>query len=133
MENKIVELLKKPKEKQEVFGTGYNRLYPTGSSSGISYALCKIQKSTVDDVLPFRPILSAIETVRINTQNFSYDLFWFCEELKHFDTNLIMASFDVGSVFSNIPLQETTALCVQKLFEDKIYINGLSKTIFVKY
>ena len=77
-------------------------------------------------------MLSAIGTVRINTKNFSYDLFSFCEELKHFNTNLIMASFYVEPVFTNIPLQETIDSCVQKLFEDKIYIDGLSKTISVK-
>ena len=27
----------------------------------------------------------------------------FYEELKHFNTNLIMASFDVESLFTNIP------------------------------
>ena len=41
-----------------------------------------------------------------------------------------MASFDVESLFTNIPLQETIDLCVQKLFEDKTYIDGLSKDSF---
>ena len=44
--------------------------------------------------------------------------------------NLIMASFDVKSLFTNIPLQETIDLCVEKLFEDKNYIDGLSKDSF---
>ena len=50
----------------------------------------------------------------------------FCEELKHFNTNLIMASFDVKSLFTNITLQERIVFCVQKLFEEKNYIVGLS-------
>ena len=54
----------------------------------------------------------------------------FCEELQHLHANLIMASFDVESLFTNIPLQEPFDLCVQKLFEDKNYINGLSKDSF---
>ena len=58
------------------------------------------------------------------------DSFSFCEELKHFNTNLIMASFDIESLFTNIPLQETIDLCVQKLFEDKNFIDGLSKDSF---
>ena len=41
-----------------------------------------------------------------------------------------MASFDIESIFTNIPLQETIDLCVQKLFEDKNYIDGLSKDSF---
>ena len=44
--------------------------------------------------------------------------------------NLIMASFDVKSLFTNIPLQETIDLCVEKLFEDENYIDGLSKDSF---
>ena len=41
-----------------------------------------------------------------------------------------MASFDVEALFANIPLQETIGLCVQKLFEHKNYIDGLSKDPF---
>ena len=41
-----------------------------------------------------------------------------------------MASFDIESIFTNIPLQETIDLCVQKLFEDKYYIDGLTKDSF---
>ena len=41
-----------------------------------------------------------------------------------------MASFDTESLFTNIPLQETIDLCVQKLFEDKSYIDGLSRDSF---
>ena len=41
-----------------------------------------------------------------------------------------MASFDVKLPFTNIPLQETIDFCVQKLFEDKNYIDGLSKDSF---
>ena len=58
------------------------------------------------------------------------DSFSFCEQLKHFNTNLIMAHFEVESLFTNIPLQETIDLCVQKLSEDKNYIDGLSKDAF---
>ena len=41
-----------------------------------------------------------------------------------------MASFDVASLFTNIPLQETIDMCVRKLFENKYYIDGLSKDSF---
>ena len=60
------------------------------------------------------------------------DLFLFCEEQKSFNTNLIMTSFDVKSLFINISLQETIDLCVQKLFEDKNYIDGIYKDSFRK-
>ena len=41
-----------------------------------------------------------------------------------------MASFDVELLFTNILLQETIDLFVQKLIEDKNYIDGLSKDSF---
>ena len=41
-----------------------------------------------------------------------------------------MASFDVESLFTNIPLQETIDLCVDLLFNDKPNINGFTKTDF---
>ena len=41
-----------------------------------------------------------------------------------------MPSFDVKSLFTNIPLQETIDLCVQKLHKDKNYMDGLSKDSF---
>ena len=86
----------------------------------------------------FAPHCQQKEPLLINSQKFLYhflepltynqyiikDSFSFCEELKHFNTNLIMASSDVGALFTNIPLQETIELCVQKLFEHKNYIDG---------
>ena len=62
MENKIVQLLKRLKEKQEISDKVYNELYPTGSKPGTLNGLCKIHKSIVDGVSPFHPILSAIRT-----------------------------------------------------------------------
>ena len=41
-----------------------------------------------------------------------------------------MASFDVESFFTNIPLQETIDLCVKLLFNDKSNIDGFTITDF---
>ena len=38
------------------------------------------------------------------------DSFTFAEELQSFDSKLVMASLDIESLFSNIPLQETIDL-----------------------
>ena len=97
-------------------------------------------------VPPFRPILSAIETPIYKLAKFHVpllepltcihytikDSLAFCEERKQFNTNLTMACFDIGSLFTNISLQDTIGLCIQQLFEDENYIDGLSKTCFVK-
>ena len=41
-----------------------------------------------------------------------------------------MARFDVELLFTNIHLEETIDLCVQKLFEDQNYIDGMRKNSF---
>ena len=41
-----------------------------------------------------------------------------------------MASFDVESLFTNIPLQKTIDLCVDLSFNDKLNIDGFTKTNF---
>ena len=38
-----------------------------------------------------------------------------------------MASFDIGSLFTNIPLQETIDLSVENLFKYRTYVDNLSK------
>ena len=45
---------------------------------------------------------------------------------------MITASFEVESFFTNIPLLETIDLSVQKLFEGKDYIDGLSQDSFLE-
>ena len=111
MENEIVKLLKKLKEEQEISDKVYNESYPTGSRPGIFYGFCKLEKI-------FLPVL---EPLTYN-QNTIKDLFSLCEELKHFNMSLIMTSFDVESLFTNIPLSKTIGFCVQKLFEDKLIL-----------
>ena len=41
-----------------------------------------------------------------------------------------MASFDVESLFTNIPLKETIDLCVDILFYDRTNIDGITKDYF---
>ena len=40
------------------------------------------------------------------------------------------ASFDIESLFTNTPLQETIALCVENLFQDRTHVDNLSKDSF---
>ena len=74
-----------------------------------------------DPVPPFRPILSAIGNCSYNIAKFFVpilkqftineytvkDSFSFCKEIIDQNPNLYMASFDVQSLFTNIPLDET--------------------------
>ena len=58
------------------------------------------------------------------------DSFSFAEELLSFDSNLVMASFDVESPFTNIPLKETIDLCVDILLYDRTNIDRIAKDYF---
>ena len=41
-----------------------------------------------------------------------------------------MTSFDIESLFTNIPLEETINVCVDKLFEKNTKVNNLTKESF---
>ena len=95
-------------------------LYPAGSRPGVLYGRAKIHKPIKDNVPSFRLILSAIGTPSYKLSKFFVpllapltlneytikDLFLFAEKLLNYNSNLVMASFDVESLFTNISLQE---------------------------
>ena len=58
------------------------------------------------------------------------DSFTFAKEPQSFDSKLVMASFNIESLFTNIPLQETIDLCVENLFKDRTHVDNLSKDSF---
>ena len=43
------------------------------------------------------------------------------------DSDLYMASFDIRSLFTNIPLNETISVCEENVFKNKSKITGLLK------
>ena len=43
-----------------------------------------------------------------------------------------MASFDIKSLFTNIPLTETLNLCIQNLYRNQAHVNNLTKSSFYK-
>ena len=144
MENRITEVLKKLKEKQQISEKKYMDLHPVGSRPGILYGRAKIHKPIKDGVPPFCPILSDIGTPTYKLAKFIVpllapltsneytikDSFSFAEELLSFDSDLVMASFDVESLFTNIPLKETIDLCDDIFFYDRTNIDGITKNYF---
>ena len=105
-------------------------MFTSGSTPGILYGLPKVHKSDC----PARPILSAIGTFNYKIAKFlvpilqpltlrSYtvkDSFSFVKEITslHIDSDCVMASFDVNSLFTNVPLSECVDLCCDLLFKD---------------
>ena len=57
MESRIIDVLKKLKNKKVISEKKYEDLYTVGSILGILYGRAKIHKSVKDSVPSFRPIL----------------------------------------------------------------------------
>ena len=136
-------MFKKLKKRKIISENKYADLYPVGSR-GILYGCAKIHKLFKDGVPSFRPTLSTIGTPIYKLSKFIVplltpltlneytikDSFSFAEELSNYDSNLVMDSLDVESLFTNIPLQETIDFCVDLLFTDKPNNDGFTKTDF---
>ena len=58
------------------------------------------------------------------------DSFSFCDEIQEQDNNLYMTSFDIESLFTNIPLDETMNICVNNVFGNKKRVKGLLEKDF---
>ena len=104
----------------------YKSLYASGSQPGLLYGLPKTHKQDV----PLRPILSAINTFNYKLAKFLVpllcsitsnqytvkDSFSFAKEIANLSfPNVTMASFDVKSLYTNIPLEETISICTSTL------------------
>jgi len=145
-ELEIKNFLKTLRDNSTISDQAFAKMVPIGSSPGILYGLCKVHKKvpTGDKCPPFRPILSAIGTVSYNLAKFLVpileplttnqfvckDSFAFAAEIRNQNPGLYMSSFDVDSLFTNIPLDETIDICVKKLFGRKHKFKGFSKADF---
>ena len=107
----------------------YLKICRTGSKPGI-YGQAKVHKPVEDNCASFCPILSAIGTPTYDLVKFLipileplteneytvYDSFSFASEVNKFNSKNLMASLDVQSLFTNIPLEDTIDNIVNDLF-----------------
>ena len=119
----------------------YDSIYPTGSRPGILYDSAKVHKPIIDNSPFFRSILSAIGIPTYNLAKFLvpvlspltvkeftvHDSFSFAEEVVNFDANCIVASLDVESLFTNIPIDKTIENCVNDLFANNDTVHNFIK------
>ena len=146
MEERIIRLLKSLEGQGEISEKEKNDLYPSGSKPEVLHGLAKIHKALEDGTPSFRPILSAIRTPTYNLAKFCdqllkpltsndytiKDSFSFVKDVLDFDASCFMASFDIKSLFTNIPLTETLNLCVQNLYRNQTLVNNFTKRSFYK-
>ena len=144
IEQRIIDLLISLKNQNEIPKKNYDNLYPLGLKPVILYGLGKIHKALEDGIPAFCPILSAIGTPTyklakfcdkllkpITTNEYTIkDSFSSAKEVEEFDPNLIMASFYVKSVFTNISFTETIGLCVENLYRNQAHFDSLPKSSF---
>ena len=144
LEKKIIIVMEDLNNKEEITEVDYNHPYPCGSCPGIVYGLAKVHKPVADRCPSLPPILSAINISSYKLVKFVVplltplasndytikDSFSFAEDVSSFDCAHYMISLNIESLFSNILLEETINICVEKLFENKIKVNNLTKEFF---
>ena len=116
----------------------YENIYPSGSSPARIYGLPKLHKLTSTSAkpssIPFRPIVSSIGTYNYNLAKFLCNLlsphipdgycckdsFTFVKEVNQVSvSNQFLISYDVNSLFTNIPLDETIEIAINKILENR--------------
>ena len=132
-EDKINRTLKQLKDRNIINGDTYNSLFSSGSSFGILYGLPKVHKENV----PLRPILAAYNCPSFPLAKFLVPLLnnlstnqytlsnssQFVPQILVQNPDNFMVSFDVCSLFTNVPLSETIDIILNKLFasDDSFY------------
>ena len=125
----------------------YRKLYPQGSKPAQFYTTAKFHKvpnnSTNIDDLPFRPIVSNIGSATYDTSKYlaklltpltkskyvvdsTRDLINNLKERKIPDDNSLV-SFDVTSLFTNVPLETTIDIIIRKIYDDNLIHTNIKK------
>ena len=110
----------------------YNKLYPNGATISVLYGLPKVHKEGT----PMRPICSAIGSATYDLSKHLAniirpaasntigtdlkDTFQFVEQVNGIDlSNKYMVSYDVKSLFTNVPLVETIDITMNRLYRSE--------------
>ena len=113
----------------------YDYVYPAGFLPSRLYGTPKIHKiNEKSDITPLRPIVSSINSYNYNlasylcallipfirTAYYTKDSFTFIKDIQEVSTqDSFMVSYDVCSLFTNIPLSEAIDIAVKLILENK--------------
>ena len=134
------------KLKQKIFFNEieYDELYPSGSAPARIYGTPKMRKFSSDSFPKLRPIVSSIGTFNYNIASFLCDLLWplvpnaysckdtfsFLSQIKNVNlSKKFLFSYDVTSLFTNIPLQETIDIAINNIFNHNPNLNITRKEL----
>ena len=122
-----------------------NKLYPYGSAPARIYGTPKMHKFSSSDSFPkLRPTVSSIGTFDYNLGRFLCDLpsplvpndysckdtFSFVSQIKNANlSKKFLVSYDVTSLFTNIPLQETIDIAINLIFNNNPNLNITRKEL----
>ena len=131
IENKLRRTLSKLLKGKMLTQSEYDQIRPVGSLRPRLYGLPKTHKANI----PLRPILSMIGSTQHKLAQWlakllmpvaekygKYtvkDSFSFAETMRSFDNGMgesFMCSFDIKSLFTNVPLRETIKICTDALY-----------------
>ena len=138
-EASLQRFLRKLKQKNFLNEIEYDKLCPSGSAPARIYGTPKMHKFSSSDSFPkLRPIVSSIGTFNYNLARFLCDLllplvpndysckdtFSFVSQIKNANlSKKFLVSYDVTSLFTNIPLQETTDIAINLIFNHNPNLN----------
>ena len=144
-EGSLQHFLRKLKLKNFFNENEYDKLYPSGSAPARIYGTPKIHKFSPSDSFPkLRPIVSSICTFNYNLARFLCDLlsplvpndysckdtFSFVSQIKNANlSKKFLVSYDITSLFTNIPLQETIDLAINLIFNHNPNLNITKKEL----
>ena len=140
-EKKIIDLIERLENDGKISEKEYELIYPRGSRPGILYGSANVLKPVINNCPNFRPILSTIGTSTyelakllvpilspLTSNEFSvHDSFSFAHKVSSFCPDHFMASLDIESFFTNIPLNEVIDICIDDLFCDTNTIQNLDR------
>ena len=144
-EASLQRFLHKLKQKNFFNENEYDKLYPSGSAPARIYGTPKMHKfSSSDSFHKLRPIVSSIGTFNNNLARFLCDLlstlvpndysckdtFSFVSQIKNANlSKKFLVSYDVTSLFTNIPLQETIDIAINLIFSHNPNLNITKKEL----
>ena len=143
LQNRLQELLNSEQLPKQV----YDEVRPTGSQRLRMYGLPKTHKVGT----PLRPILSmvgssnhelakwlasflqpVIEQFSTNCIKDSFTFAQTMQDLRLEGKDVYLCSFDISSLFTNVPLKETIGICAEALYKDPSSTPPIPQAIFIE-